>query len=1001
MDDNPPDRGKRPTHKQQLQATLDSIGVPFLKSDTIATLERLVNVANGASTSTSSQASSKSLSKKETLQAQLRAQGVAFDPKAKVCELDRLVKAVTSTAVPAKEPTRLQKMLNALRLLKVTPPRRAKVGELEDLCVMHGITGFEPKYQEATKKTVVKCALRKAMNLDAEQYDKFGDKVDELVNIVSRMFRRASVALALYVLRKLESDGGIPNMPKEKDTYWKRWLMVGLDPKGVEDGYVHAKLAVDGNGRVRVSTTVAQGQYPEASTLPTVRVRIVAPQGVRVRLASQEEDGLVTVNLAVEHVDPITIRLSFQDDDSACVAKCFDAIKNHLGPVIDPRGDGSEYARGLPSVYFDQVLNYAGHTLATVVWNNQWVPFVPRLVRLCKKTLQHVQRSTRLGTSLTNYKLVAAVRSGKVDGLPRPLEAFAVDVRRRLGVFDGRFIGDEHLKRLGFSAALGFNAWMQRRFIVLGTRHMKMMPVFRVRRAFVRLDKKTLVSMVRSALPHLPEVAALDTMERAGREDKSNGGHGLKNPAKIASLASEAPKRTKESFGGNQRAWKVYTAKANATAKEATSSAAYVAQAARYGDYKRLKKRVIKGLFRELPKKKAPWEFDGSVMTDGVSLCISFSKTVQVRVAPKATAKVTDGVARSSSSEAEQEPALEWDRAMSTSVGDALYLGLDPGRSNICDISYIHDDGVKRTKGHFCLTRGQYYAESGTQHQNRLKSKRWASLDSVWSDMRVQGGSLRAIAGEEIITYAKAYAEISREWWQLAMARRESRADLQRYIGKRRVIDKFFANVDKIVKRRFPEVTAEIAYGSAVTSMKATGLGEIAAPVGGAFKACRRVFGDRLCVISEYKSTKTAWETGKDKHLVFRAPVINAGGEVTWRLDHAAGKHAPTVLDPSHVQHVRRLYKAQTAKGKSRRGGTVEIDKNDNDDDEDNGRALRYPEVRGLRFCPERRIFLDRDRAASLTIARLRCQEKLSLRRPLAFCTTRAQHAEENEAPAG
>jgi hypothetical protein len=80
---------------------------------------------------------------------------------------------------------------------------------------------------------------------------------------------------------------------------------------------------------------------------------------------------------------------------------------------------------------------------------------------------------------------------------------------------------------------------------------------------------------MRNVMVH--ESTGLRQHGQAAGFQKSNGGHGLKNPAKIASLASEAPKRTKESFGGNQRAWKVYTAKANATAKEATSSAAYTA----------------------------------------------------------------------------------------------------------------------------------------------------------------------------------------------------------------------------------------------------------------------------------------------------------------------------------------------------------------------------------------------------------------------------------------
>ena len=45
----------------------------------------------------------------------------------------------------------------------------------------------------------------------------------------------------------------------------------------------------------------------------------------------------------------------------------------------------------------------------------------------------------------------------------------------------------------------------------------------------------------------------------------------------------------------------------------------------------------------------------------------------------------------------------------------------------------------------------------------------------------------------------------------------------------------------------------------------------------------------------------------------------------------------------------------------------------------------RYPEVRGLRFCPEKRLYLDRDRESAITIARLRTQALLGRKRPAPF----------------
>jgi hypothetical protein len=45
----------------------------------------------------------------------------------------------------------------------------------------------------------------------------------------------------------------------------------------------------------------------------------------------------------------------------------------------------------------------------------------------------------------------------------------------------------------------------------------------------------------------------------------------------------------------------------------------------------------------------------------------------------------------------------------------------------------------------------------------------------------------------------------------------------------------------------------------------------------------------------------------------------------------------------------------------------------------------RTQKTRGLRFCPERRLYLDRDREAARTIARLCRTEMLGLPRPAVF----------------
>ena len=76
-----------------------------------------------------------------------------------------------------------------------------------------------------------------------------------------------------------------------------------------------------------------------------------------------------------------------------------------------------------------------------------------------------------------------------------------------------------------------------------------------------------------------------------------------------------------------------------------------------------------------------------------------------------------------------------------------------------------------------------------------------------------------------------------------------------------------------------------------------------------------------------------------------------------------------------------------------RRRGAMEIRleaEGTNKVEEHTDRTLRYPEIRGLRFSPERRIYLDRDREAAATIARLRTIELLDRQRPAPFCWGRA-----------
>ena len=261
------------------------------------------------------------------------------------------------------KPHTVQQLKDLLRLANVPFVAKAKLADLRQLCEDHRLVARPPpELKTVEKMCVVKCALKKAMNLDEEQFDVFRTHVDKLVNLISRMLRRASLALAFHTTRLAAMDppATVPDLYDMKDTYWKDWLRIGID-----------------------------GAFPD-------------------------------------------------EESKASYA----AIEGTLGDVLDPdSADELVYVRAYPA-FFDQVLNYAGHTLSTVVSNNAWVPLFARLARLTKKKLK------RLGAEQSAYKVMQAIRSEtqEMDGWPAPVQAYVHEVRSRLQAAPGARLYDGYGK---------------------------------------------------------------------------------------------------------------------------------------------------------------------------------------------------------------------------------------------------------------------------------------------------------------------------------------------------------------------------------------------------------------------------------------------------------------------------------------------------------------------------------------------------------------------------
>ena len=224
-----------------------------------------------------------------------------------------------------------------------------------------------------------------------------------------------------------------------------------------------------------------------------------------------------------------------------------------------------------------------------------------------------------------------------------------------------------------------------------------------------------------------------------------------------------------------------------------------------------------------------------------------------------------------------------------------------------------------------------------------------------------------------------------RTWWELALQTRESVDNLKRYIGKRRVLDQWFARLKrdamKLVDQK--DIVLDLAYGSADPTMKSNGRSELSVPTTGVYQSALRIFkgpNSRVSLTNEAYSTKVDWESGEDSCKVYLG--INDEGRVG-KLMHAKGRYTPVVPD-IHKSVVQEHYDLHKRLSKQRRGGCV-FEDGCSQDITNRSKTLRYPEVRGLRFIQKSRTFTNRDANAALTIARLHALEVTRGVRPAVF----------------
>jgi len=389
-------------------------------------------------------------------------------------------------------------------------------------------------------------------------------------------------------------------------------------------------------------------------------------------------------------------------------------------------------------------------------------------------------------------------------------------------------------------------------------------------------------------------------------------------------------------------------------------------------------------------KQKLGWKPAASIATDGVSVSILYEKIVRVPVTSedekknrRRTRKQDDGLT----------PCDDYDPYRNTMVGDVLVLGIDPGRTQIVTIVCID---AKNKKHVWKLSRGQYYTDGVILRENRRQIKRYKQIEKSFETLTASGGCVKASKSLQVFNYIEAYSKIQKEWWLIALKRVELRSKISRYMGKRKVLDSFFSRVRKEANELCgKQGTIQVAYGSAAKTMPSTGRGEVAAPVGDAYKTCARIFKGQTSAEDENYSTKVNWETKKTKELTYVG--IREGKAV---LCHSKGKRPPVVKEEDKGI-VTRMLQESKERGKRRRSWNVgskmvgdnclvKKEKGQKEKKKEKEQEMRYIECRGLRFCPEMRKYYDRDASSARAIAGLRCLKLRGLGRPSIF--TRAGH---------
>lgn len=867
--------------------------------------------------------------------------------------------------------------------------------------------------EQLTTPVVEVCVVKRCLvqtldsGLTDEERYKFLDYVDDCTDIASRIARRTSLAFLYYVVRRQEQGHTIPDFSKGTDGYWLQWMRTGLEEY---DG-AHPTLVLSAKNAAASSSLL--------------------------------------------HDTDAVDRLIFQEIDQL------------LGTTIGPG------KRTIPK-FFDRILGHLAIQFKTSVKNAMTVNFFVKLRRVCRNEVaayDNDQGKKKADGAFSGFDLFQATVQGTTyDGVPVPEKhkSFVHDVREKLGLQGMPAMVVDETTSFDLPARFSVHWYLQQRLEVLQRRKLMLAPVNKVQRMHVRLDathmgliiNDIIWSSVTEQLDKLkpeplpkcpnkeshPDAAARKVALKIWKEDKieyekkyeayqdAKVRAGASPLAEIRSSIVEDPEtilvakiplpsiKRPANVAKKDTEWtnnilpelqRRRDDAVKARSKERMTEE-YISAMKAYLKYEDDVRATATSFFinKKDRNPKLGWKPTGSVMTDGVSLCVTYERIVH-KVNKTCKSEMDEFVKEKAAKReakataAALEPYDDYDSKANTCSGDALILGIDPGRVTIVTIVCIGANGKKKT---WKLTRGQLLQESGILTQNKKQSLRYECLAEDFVSLTANGGSLRASSSDQIKSYIVAYKAFEEKWFtDVALKRRESRSKLQRFIGKQKVLASFFSKVRKeaeAVMKESKMKRIEVAYGACGPSMASTGKGELAVPVRGAYGACIKAFTKErekdysspnrhvVTLVDESMTSQVSWESKVRFEKVYKVFV----GEKEFLHHTTDKKGAPFVSDSENVQDVINRKAKMKIKACIRRGGKARdvplAPIPGADAKEEASKNVRHINVRGLLFCPERRMYFSRDEQSAEAIAGLRIIEMMGKGRPSLFRRTNQRRPE-------